>query len=254
MEQTWSDLALARLDHDGMAAILRCTDTAVVVLDPSGSVRFANPAAQLILAYDEGALLDGDDLSLIHPDDQAAAMTGLASLVDGTSTMPSAQIRLRHRDGGWRSVEIHGHNLLDDPHVGGLLLTLRDLSAQRDAETALAASVARFEDLAGSVADFIFQFRVAEPAGLEYANAAAIDFTGYSAHELLDQPGLLAEVLGPDSMALFDTIDWADRRSTGSSSRCTVETAAHSGSSCERRSTSIPSPARSTRSTAPSGT
>jgi diguanylate cyclase (GGDEF)-like protein len=46
--------------------------------------------------------------------------------------------RVRHNDGSWRYVETIYKNLADDPNVGGILLTTRDVSDRKELEDQLA--------------------------------------------------------------------------------------------------------------------
>jgi PAS domain S-box-containing protein len=45
----------------------------------------------------------------------------------------SAEYRLRHKDGSWRTVESAGINLLDDPVVAGILMQTRDITERKRA-------------------------------------------------------------------------------------------------------------------------
>ena len=49
----------------------------------------------------------------------------------------TAQWRVRHRDGSWRYVEVVANNLLGDPTVEGIVLTMRDVSERKGLEEEL---------------------------------------------------------------------------------------------------------------------
>ena len=49
----------------------------------------------------------------------------------------TTQWRIRHRDGSWRHVEVVANNLLGDPTVEGIVLTMRDVSERKALEEEL---------------------------------------------------------------------------------------------------------------------
>ncbi len=77
-------------------------------------------------------------LDIVHPDDVEASIAFfLEAIKHGEVTAP-VRWRVRHADGSWRYVETIYNNLADDPNVGGMLLTTRDVSDQKDLEDQLA--------------------------------------------------------------------------------------------------------------------
>ena len=63
-----------------------------------------------------------------------AAYSGLA-FRSGTSI--TAEWRIRHGDGAWRHIEVVANNLLGDPTVEGIVLTLRDVTERKGLEDEL---------------------------------------------------------------------------------------------------------------------
>ncbi len=51
---------------------------------------------------------------------------------------------MQHVDGSWRYVESIGNNLLDDPAVGAVVLTTRDITERHATAEALRQSEERF--------------------------------------------------------------------------------------------------------------
>jgi diguanylate cyclase (GGDEF)-like protein/PAS domain S-box-containing protein len=110
----------------------------ITVVDADSTVRYQTPSVQQVLGYGPEELLGRRLLQLFHPDDVAAALA-LFEEVTTAAARPNIPIELRARraDGRWVDVEAVGDNLLGDPNVGGIVVTLRDVSDRKAFERKL---------------------------------------------------------------------------------------------------------------------
>lgn len=192
IEQSWS--------KTGLAALLANTTEAVVVIDATGQVRFATPQAQQLLGHQSGSLLGSGALDLVHPDDLDAAVTALDNALAARPVEPIT-IRLRGDDGTWRSVTVSVRDLLEHPDVAGLVVTLRDVTAQVEAETSQAATERHFQSIAEAAPDMIFRYRLGPEPGFTFVNPAAERLTGYPPDRFYDDAELLDLLLDADTIA-----------------------------------------------------
>jgi PAS domain S-box-containing protein len=96
---------------------------------------------------------------LCHPDDRDEAAAAFAELLSSPGVEISAEFRAPHADGGWEHLEFVGVNLLNDPTIGAIVVTTRnvtdrararqELAQERDLATA--RSEAKSEFVAGVV-------------------------------------------------------------------------------------------------------
>ena len=98
----------------------------------SGTFLRVNPAWSETLGWGERDLLDSPFLARVHPEDQARTEAALATLRDGV-TVPGFENRYRHRDGSYRRLSWNAV-----PHDGLVYAVARDVTAEREAATALA--------------------------------------------------------------------------------------------------------------------
>jgi PAS domain S-box-containing protein len=130
---------LTTLQHreEHFRALIENSSDIVTVLDANGVILFHSPSTERLLGYAREALVGKRVFELVHPDD----MPDFKGLVEDQAPVMVAstftEIRIRHQDGSWRTLEATGQNLLDHPAVAGIVVNARDISKRKKAETAL---------------------------------------------------------------------------------------------------------------------
>ena len=125
-------------------AMVRDSSDIMAVVDSHGRLVYASPATERILGLDIEPLIGTDVFELIHPDDRYHALAAFQTVMANATGGDRVEFRMRHSDGGWRTVEALGTNLLDDPSVEGLVISARDLTDRRRAEADLREAQERF--------------------------------------------------------------------------------------------------------------
>ncbi len=97
-----------------------------------------------LLGYDPEELVGHNALEFVHPDDAAAVIHGGASLAESSGKLRTLHLRVRHKNGAWRWMELFEVNLLDHPDVRAIAVNYRDVTERREAEDALCASEAEY--------------------------------------------------------------------------------------------------------------
>ncbi len=184
----------------------------ITVLDADGVQRFLSPSVKRVLGWSPEELIGRTALELIHPDDAPAVATLFASRAVEPGARDSIEFRHAHKDGSWRYLQAVGHNLLDDPAIGGVVVNSRDVTDRRLAEEKLARSEAYFRALVEQASDII---TVLEPDGVvRYASPAVTRVLGYEPEELagtqlfrLIHPDDLPALVSSFESALAGTLD-----------------------------------------------
>jgi PAS domain S-box-containing protein len=130
-----------------------------------------------------------------HPDDIEEMRRRFRDLVEKPDGIETMEFRGRHKDGSWRVFEAVVANRLETPGVGAIVANLRDVTARKEAESALKESEDRFRTL-------IEWAPVAIGLGREgktiYANEKYLEMFGFrSADELRGRP--ITEQWAPQS-------------------------------------------------------
>jgi diguanylate cyclase (GGDEF)-like protein/PAS domain S-box-containing protein len=131
----------ARIDAAGtqLAALVEHAADIIVVVDSSGRVLYASPATTRMLAMSDGGLDGSPLLDRVHPED-AGKLGDLRHLAepDEDGIPPSVEVRLRSDADTWRIVELVASDLSDNPAIGGVVLTARDVTDRVEAVQRLA--------------------------------------------------------------------------------------------------------------------
>jgi len=122
------------IESRGLLDIAFWLPDAVVVVDGSAKLIWANDAAERLFGVDSTRMAGTDALEFLHPDDQEVAAVALTS-IQGKAIGTPIELRVR-TPAGFKLVEVIGANLLDRPAVNGLVLCLRDLTDRRRWEIA----------------------------------------------------------------------------------------------------------------------
>jgi PAS domain S-box-containing protein len=126
-----------RQDDAFFRALTENAQDGVIVLGRDGAVRYESPFAERSLGRDPGERLGESAFDFVHPDDVPMAAEAFAQLLRAPGEPVRMQVRLQHSDGSWRFVEGIGQSFLDDPAIEGIVVNLRDVTEQKQAEEVL---------------------------------------------------------------------------------------------------------------------
>jgi diguanylate cyclase (GGDEF)-like protein/PAS domain S-box-containing protein len=102
-----------------------------LILVPDGTISYQSPAVTRVLGYpqDEGSIRT--IYEFLHPDDRGFLQTAIDELLLRAGGQRTVEIRVRHADGSWRTVEATGTNMFDEPAVGGIVVNYRDITERK---------------------------------------------------------------------------------------------------------------------------
>ena len=197
------------------AALARAVPDAVVILDGDGRLQWGNDAAEGLFGVRSEAMAGVSALEFVHPEDAGVALASLTSVQNKVVGTP-VEIRVRAHD-GWRLVEVVGANRLEDPTVGGIVLSLRDLTDRRRWEVARGDD-GRFRSLVHNAASIMLLLDA--DGRIESVSAAVTRLLGLD-QEQLEGRALAELVVEQQRTALvsalsraFDDPEWQAGRTT----------------------------------------
>jgi PAS domain S-box-containing protein len=128
----------------------------LITMSREATLLWCSPSVERVLGYAADSLPGTTASEWVHPEDQSKLMEGLQQALADPALLVRIDLRVRHRDGTWRYLEALGQNRLDDPELGAILVTLRDITQRKLAEANLGESERRFRELFEASPDAIF--------------------------------------------------------------------------------------------------
>jgi diguanylate cyclase (GGDEF)-like protein/PAS domain S-box-containing protein len=135
--ETMTEAFHARRSEARFQTLVQNASDVILIARPDTTITYQTPSANRIFGYADGSLEGKQFTSLLHPDDVEQALAGYSDVALRAGTSISAKWRLRHCDGSWRHVEVTTTNLLHEPTLEGIVLTLRDVSERTNLEEEL---------------------------------------------------------------------------------------------------------------------
>ena len=165
-----------------LRSVVENSSEIVKIVDPDGTLRYASPAFERVLGYDsEVAIGTMNVLDYVHPDDLRHVLEETEkALSEGGITTNKAEYRFRHQDGSWRWMESVGTYLLGDPHVGGVVVTSRDVTERKKAEEKLRQAERRYRTLVEQIPAVTYIDSVDDPETSLYTGPHIEQMLGYT--------------------------------------------------------------------------
>lgn len=128
--------ALRQSERHFRSLIENALDT-ITILAADGTIMYESPAVERVLGYTAEELVGTSVFDLVHPEDRGQVSEAFARTGGATGATTSLELRFRHKNESWRTLEVVGKNLLHDPSVGGIVVNARDVTQRKEAEERL---------------------------------------------------------------------------------------------------------------------
>ncbi len=159
----------------------------LVVIDTQGQILDTCDGAFENMGWVTEEVIGHSVFEYLHPaDHQTAALELMGEMELSHAKTLSVVARIRHADGRWFEFECYGTNRFDDPLVGGLLLSLRDVSGRRMSDRVLAAGDYLYSSLSTVASDATTIFN--SDGKRAYVSASLGAMLDYTVEELLAIP------------------------------------------------------------------
>ncbi len=187
----------------------RAADPAMVI-DVEGRIGYVSPSFTEVLGYSADNIMGRNAFELLHPDQEASARQVLAGLVPRHGATERLLVRGLDQAGEWHWFDAVATNCLDDPGIDGLIVNLREVTAEIDARDDLRRSEARYRTIVETAQEGILAI---DPTGaVAFANQKAADILGLDL-DVLYAEGVLGRLTDEQRAELLSRL--ASRAETG---------------------------------------
>ena len=123
----------------------------IVIVNREGIITYENQAIERALGFKVEERIGASLFDLIHPDD-LKLLTDASEKLASDKNAPTLknEVRLRHKNGSWRTFEVTGSNLVSDTVIEGLIINLYDITERKQAEAKLKQTLESLKKAVGT--------------------------------------------------------------------------------------------------------
>ncbi|HEX5222971.1 MAG TPA: PAS domain S-box protein, partial [Verrucomicrobiae bacterium] len=152
-ERKKSEAAL-RKNEELFRSLIENGSDLITVLNAQGVIRFQSPSSERLMGYTPEQLVGQSCFAFIHPDDIPRVQRALAQGLANPGLQVPAELRFRHQNGEWRTLQSIGTSIAGLSDEGFVVVNSRDISDTRKLEEQFRQSqkMEAIGQLAGGVA------------------------------------------------------------------------------------------------------
>jgi PAS domain S-box-containing protein len=143
------------LAEERLSKMLTNISDTLTLVSADGEISATSGLHTEVLGYPTDFWPGRQILDIVHPDDVEQARAMADGVLQAPGTELTAEFRIRHRQGHYEDVEMAAVNLLDDPAVGAIVLTTRNVTERKANQRAMAQMRDRALALAEQRAAFV---------------------------------------------------------------------------------------------------
>lgn len=178
-----------------LRSIIANSRDVIIVARRDGGRSFVSPSITTLLGIPMEDFPDIDPLQFVASDDAATLISAIRACWESGASLGPLNVRARHVDGTWRTLELVGSPHFDDPVINGVVITVRDISDRAAAIDALRESERRTRAFADATLDGVLGIdehgRITDfnPAAERIWHLSRDEAIGHPATDFLTLPG-----------------------------------------------------------------
>jgi PAS domain S-box-containing protein len=137
-------------------SILQHLTEVIWIMDKETTISYASPSSHKVLGYEPESMIGEKGISLVHPDDLALVVNDFSEVLQNANDHIPTEFRARHAAGHYIHLEALANNMLDHQSINGIIITCRDVTERKRAESMLRESEEKFRILFETAMDAIF--------------------------------------------------------------------------------------------------
>lgn len=123
-----------RRSEEKFKRLLQNSNDIIAVMDAKGIQISVSGPVEAFFGYRPEEVIGKNVFDFIHPDDIKATREIFTEAAMQPGITLRAEVRFRHKNGTWKTVEAVGSNYLHDPLISGIIVNTRDISERKKVE------------------------------------------------------------------------------------------------------------------------
>jgi len=137
--------------RERFAKLVKYATDAIAVVSPDGRWSYLSPSTERILGYGPDELIGEIGFEYVHPDDVEGAMMEFSKTLENPEVVGQSEFRYDHPEKGWVWTSNRARNMIDDPHIQGLIVYTRDITERKQKEQALKDKKTKLEEFTNTL-------------------------------------------------------------------------------------------------------
>ncbi len=192
------DAALHLLEEreERFRLIINNSSDVLGIINPDGTYQYISESIEKITGYSSKELKGCSFLDFVHPEDKKKVYRSLIESLENPAIILILQYRSLHKQNRRIHVEAVGLNLTDQKVIKGILISIRDISARKEAELALKKSEERYVLVLNATEQGVWDWDLT--TNDVFYSAQWKKQLGYKDHELKNEFDTWLELLHPE--------------------------------------------------------
>jgi diguanylate cyclase (GGDEF)-like protein/PAS domain S-box-containing protein len=120
-----------RHSEENARRLIENLNDVIMVLDAEGRLTYVSPSVERTLGFLPHEEIGRSIFDFIHADDAVRAQEMIVDALGAPGFSRSMEVRIRHRNGHWRTMEVVGNAVLDQHGVPTIVVNARDLTERQ---------------------------------------------------------------------------------------------------------------------------
>jgi len=171
-------------DEGRFRAFVEHSSDIIAIINLEGIITYINPAVERVLGYKAEERIGAGGFELVHPDDLKFLSDSFNILArDPLSPPIYGEMRLRRKDGNWRTFEAVGSHLVINNTVEAVIVNYHDITERKQALEKLRQSEEKYRTILENIEEGYFEVDLT--GNFTFVNDTVCRVTGYSRDELI---------------------------------------------------------------------
>jgi len=172
------------LENKRFRAFVENSSDIIVLVNLEGIITYINPAVEKALGFKPEERIGAKGFERVHPDDMKLLIDSFNILATRKNVPPiHGEMRLRHKDGSWRTFEVTGSNLINNNVIETVIVNYRDITDRKKVEEDLHKSEERYRTILEDIKEGYFETNLA--GNFTFFNDTVCRALGYTREELM---------------------------------------------------------------------